>query len=89
MFNTVGFTEAELSGMEWQQTISHNTSKGEYRVEVSWALDRYRVKVFRRVQEPEKLRAVRVAFYLRTATKTANRLLRAYSRQENVNLCNI
>ena len=78
------FTEQQIAGMEWQQTVSENTNRGEYRIEITWALDRFRIKVFRRVQEPEKLRAVRHAFYTRTAVKTANKLVRHYNLQERV-----
>jgi hypothetical protein len=78
------FTESQIAGMEWQQQVSENTPRGEYRVSIEWVLDRFRIRVHRRVQEPEKLRAVRHAFYTRTAVKTANRLLRQYNRQETI-----
>lgn len=74
------FTVDMLNGMEWQQTVSINTASGKYRVEITWALDRYRIKVWRRVQEPEKLWAVGHPWYARTAVETANQLLRYYEQ---------
>ena|ERR1017187_8358642 len=74
------FTRDMLNGMEWQQKVSINTATGKYRVEITWALDCYRVSVYRRVQEPEKLFTVRHPWYARTAVKTANALLRYYDQ---------
>jgi hypothetical protein len=69
----------ELNGLEWQQVVAEITDSGRYRVEITWALDRYRVSVYRRVQEPEKLMEVRQPLYARTAISTANKLLRQYN----------
>ena len=69
-----------LSGIEWQQRIPIQTDNGKYRVEITWALDRYRVSVWRRAQEPEKLIEVRHPLFARTAVETANMLLRKYNR---------
>jgi hypothetical protein len=70
----------ELNGLEWQQAVAEITDSGKYRVEITWALDRYRVSVYRRVQEPEKLIEVRHPLYARTAISTANFLLKHYER---------
>lgn len=70
-----------LDGLEWQQTVGIRTDSGKYRVEITWALDRYRVSVYRRVQEPEKLVEVRHPLYARTAIETANKLVREYNRR--------
>jgi hypothetical protein len=77
------FEVYELDGLEWQQKVSQRTGSGKYRVEITWALDRYRVSVWRRVQEPEKLFEVRHPLYARTAVSTANALLRKYNRRES------
>jgi hypothetical protein len=69
-----------LQGIEWQQKVAIKTESGKYRVEITWALDRYRVSVWRRVQEPEKLVEVRHPLFARTAVETANRLLRRYNK---------
>ena len=71
-----------LNGLEWQQKVSINTASGKYRVEITWALDRYRVNVWRRVQERPKLIEVRHPLYARTALTTANSLLRRYAEKE-------
>jgi hypothetical protein len=76
------FTEEMLSGLEWTQVVSQNTADGIYRVDVRWQLDRYRIQVWRRVQEPEKFTYSIDAYYLRTAVKTANALLLAFERRE-------
>jgi hypothetical protein len=76
------FQEYMLIGLEWQQRVPIQTSNGHYRVEITWALDRYRVTVWRRVQEPEKLIEVRHPLYARTALITANSLLRRYAEKE-------
>lgn len=70
----------ELNGLEWQQVVAEITDSGEYRVEITWALDRYRVSVYRRVQEPEKLIEVRHPKFAHTTISTANMLLRRYNR---------
>ena len=74
------FEEFMLNGLEWQQKVAIITATGKYRVEITWALDRYRVSVYRRVQEPEKLVEVRHPLYARTALVTANRMLRYYEK---------
>ena len=74
------FEEFMLNGLEWQQKAAIITATGKYRVEITWALDRYRVSVYRRVQEPEKLVEVRHPLYARTALATANRMLRYYEK---------
>lgn len=80
-----GFTVDMLDGLEWQEKRSLRTASGKYHVEITWALDRYRVSVWRRVQEPKRLtvwKLVRVhhPLYAGTAVKTANKLLRWYER---------
>jgi hypothetical protein len=79
----VKFDTWMLDGIEWQQVVALRTDSGKYRVEITWALDRYRVSVWRRVQEPERLTEVRHPLYARTAVETANRLLRKYNRRES------
>ena len=74
------FNPQMIADLEWQKKVSVNTASGKYRVEITWALDRYRVSVYRRVQEPEKLYAVRRPLYIRTTVKTANALLRHYEQ---------
>ena len=72
-----------LEGLEWQQTVAIITASGKYRVEITWALDRYRVSAFFRPElpsEPEKLVENRFPLYARTAVATANRMLRNYER---------
>jgi hypothetical protein len=74
------FTEAMITNLEWQQIVPMNTASGHYRVEITWSLDRYSIRVWRRIQEPEKFIRMHHAFYMRTAVKTANRMLRHYSK---------
>ena len=76
------FEEFMLNGLEWQQKVAIITATGKYRVEITWALDRYRVSVYRRVQEPEKLVRVHHPLYARTVLATANRMLRHYEKKE-------
>ena len=77
-----------LDGLEWQQKVSINTASGKYRVEITWALDRYRVNVWRRGSfcvyacRYTKLIEVRHPLYARTALTTANSLLRRYAEKE-------
>ena len=71
-----------LQGLEWQQIAALTTPSGKYRVEVTWALDRYRVSVWRRVQEPEKFVEVHHPIFGRTAVETANKMLRKYRSRE-------
>jgi hypothetical protein len=72
------FTIGDVLTLSWQDVSAVKTDNGKYRVEITWALDRYRISVWRRVQEPEKLVRVHYAWYTRTAVRTANRLLRKY-----------
>ena len=65
--------------LSWQDVARIHCASGHYRVEITWALDRYRISVYRRVQEPEKLVRVHIAWYARTAVSTANRMLRLYA----------
>ena len=76
----VRFETFMLDGLEWQQKAAIKTANGKYRVEITWALDRYRVSVVRRVQEPEKLVRVHHPLYARTAVATANKLLKYYEQ---------
>jgi len=69
-----------LDGVEWQQKVPIQTASGKYRVEITWALDRYRVSVYRRVQEPERLVRVHHPLFARTAVSTANQLLKYYEQ---------
>jgi len=75
------FTESMVYTLSWQEVKQVTTESGQYRVEITWSLDRYRISVWRRVQEPERLIEVRHAWYARTAVKTANRLLRKYTER--------
>lgn len=70
-----------VDGIEWQERVSIRTASGQYRVTLTWALDRYRVSVYRRVQEPEKLIEVRHPRLQRRAVETANRLLKYYEQR--------
>jgi hypothetical protein len=74
------FTQEMIAGIEWQQVVSQTTNDGHFRVEITWALDHYRVSVWRRVQEPEKFVTVRHPQFARTAVETANKLIRHYNR---------
>lgn len=76
----VKFETWMLDGLEWQQKINIRTATGKYRVEVSWVLDRYRINVYRRVQEPEKLVRVHRPLYAGTTVATANKLLRYFEQ---------
>jgi hypothetical protein len=76
----IQFETYMLDGLEWQQVVAVQTATGKYRIEITWALDRYRVSVYRRVQEPEKLVRVHHPLYARTAVATANSLLRYYEQ---------
>lgn len=76
------FTLKSIEGAEWQERRSLKTPDGHYRVHIEWALDRYRVYVFRVVQEPEKFIRRHDAFFARTAIKTGNRLLRQYAKRD-------
>ena len=78
------FTIGQVLTLSWQDITAVNSTAGHYRVEVTWALDHYRVRVWRRIQEPEKLVRVHSAFFARTAVKTANRMLRHYGRMESL-----
>ena len=75
------FTEPMVYTLSWQGVRQVTTESGQYRVEITWscATKRYQIRVWRRVQEPERLIEVRYAWHARTAVKTANRLLRKYS----------
>jgi hypothetical protein len=77
------FEAWQLNGLEWQQVVSRTTDNGHYRVEITWALDRYRVTVWRRVQEPEKPVERRHPHYAHTTIKWANALYRKYNRRES------
>jgi hypothetical protein len=74
------FNESMISVLDWQQVVPLQTANRHYRIEITWALDCYQIRVWRRIQEPEKLIRVHRAFYIHTAVKTANRMLRKYSR---------
>jgi hypothetical protein len=72
------FTVPMIDGLDWGHAVPLCTDNGHYRVTIEWSLDRYTVRVYRRVQEPEWFCEVHEAFYLRTAVTTANRMLRLY-----------
>jgi hypothetical protein len=76
---TTKFITSMIDGLDWGKQVSVRTDNGHYRVAVEWSLDRYSVRVYRRVQEPELYVLRHDAFYQRTAVTTANRLLRAYA----------
>lgn len=71
------FVEWMLYGLEWQPKVALKTDSGKYRVEITWALDRYRVSVYRTLHCPP----VRVHHpkFTHTAVATANKLLRYYA----------
>lgn len=73
------FTADMVYTLSWQDVARIHCASGHYRVEITWALDRYRVSVYRRIQEPEKLVRRHDAWYARTAVSTANRMLREYA----------
>ena len=70
-----------LDGLEWQQTVAHNTASGHHRIEIRWSLDHYSVRVYRRVQEPEWFRESHKAYWRHTAVATANRMMRKYQER--------
>jgi hypothetical protein len=74
------FNEQMIAGFEWRQIVPIQTKDGHFRVEITWALDRFRISVWRRVQEPEKFVAVHHSFSTRNAVKTANKLIRYYTK---------
>ena len=73
------FTADMVYTLSWRDVKSVQSASGNYRVEITWALDRYRISAYRRVQEPEKLVRVHHAWHARTAVSTANRMLRHYA----------
>lgn len=74
------FTTENLVGLEWQQIVRRETPRNLYRVEVTWALDKYRVTVF--LIKFDCRMQVKHARFARTAVTTANKFLRAYSKRE-------
>jgi hypothetical protein len=78
--STQAWFTRDMFPLDWQEFINIRTASGKYRVEITWALDRYRVSVYRRVQEPEKLVRVHHPHFAHTAVKTANALLRYYEQ---------
>jgi hypothetical protein len=70
-------------GLEWGDIMSLATPTGKYRVEIQWCLDCYRLWVWFRTAEPERLVRHCWAKYDYTAVERANRLLRAYTAREN------
>ena len=77
------FTKEMLSELDWWQAVSRNTAGGIYRVDVRWVLGRYRIQVLRRAQQGWLTFVDQHdAYYLRTAVKTANALLRAFEKRE-------
>jgi hypothetical protein len=73
------FTEEQINGLEWQQIVPQQTKDNKYRVEITWALDRYRVSV-RRIAGDVLIRS-KAAFYRRTAVATANKFLHQFGGQ--------
>lgn len=74
------FTTEQIAGLEWQQIVPQQTRGNKYRIEITWALDRFRVSV-RRIADNLLIRR-KAAFYQRTAVATANRFLREFERRE-------
>jgi hypothetical protein len=71
-----------LNGLEWQQIAAMPTPNGAYRVEITWALDHYRITVIETKREVV-VRRVK-AFYAHTAIERANKFLRQFkSRGES------
>ena len=73
------FTSEQLTGLSWQQIVKHTTPRKQTNVEVTWALDHFRITVTSNVT---KFRKSYKAHFVRTAVATANRLLRSYARHE-------
>jgi hypothetical protein len=72
------FTLDQVLTLSWREVQSVHNENGTHRVEVIWSLDHYRIRVYRRVQEPELFIRQHTAKYARTACTTANRMLRRY-----------
>jgi hypothetical protein len=72
------FTLDQVLTLSWRDVQSVHNANGTHRVEVIWSLDHYRIRVYRRVQEPELFIRQHSAKYARTAVSTANRMLRRY-----------
>jgi hypothetical protein len=74
------FKPADIEGLEWGTIVDRSTPALMYRVEITWALDRYRIEVYRldcRMQST-------TAWYIRTAIKSANKFLNQYTRREKL-----
>jgi hypothetical protein len=74
------FTVEHISGLEWQQVVPMQTPQHLYRVEITWALDRYRITVID-LASCHVLRCV-TAWYARTAVDRANKYLRHFTKLE-------
>lgn len=74
------FTVEQIANLEWQQVVPQQTKSNKYRVEITWALDRYRISV-RRIADGLLIRRV-AAWYPRTAIQKANAFLRKYEQGE-------
>ena len=74
------FTPEQLDGIKWQQIVAHMTPRKQYTVEVTWALDHYRVTLKSNLVNRDIKRYK--ARFLRTAVSTANRLLRQHAQHE-------
>ncbi len=72
------FTEAMITGLEWQQVVPLQTRNNHYRIEITWALDRYRISV--RNLLTGVLVHRKAAFYRHTAVATANKFIQQYER---------
>ena len=74
------FTVEQIAGLEWQQVVPMQTPQHLYRVEITWALDRYRITVID-LASCHVLRCV-TAWYARTAVDRANKYLRHFTKLE-------
>jgi len=74
------FTPAMIEGLEWQQIVPVLTRAKRYRVEITWALDRFRISV--RTNTGILLRS-KFAWCGRTACATANKFIRQYEKIEH------
>jgi hypothetical protein len=74
------FTVEMLAGLEWQQVVPMQTPQHLYRVEITWALDRYRITVIDLASGHTKRRVS--SWYARTAVARANKFLRHFTKLE-------
>jgi hypothetical protein len=74
------FTVEQIAGLEWQQVVPMQTPQHLYRVEITWALDRFRITVVD-LASCHVIRCVS-SWYARTAVARANKYLRHFAKLE-------